>query len=142
MGRQSEYSINESRDFGTCQKCGETLNVIDSRKTATYTRRRKECPGCGDRFSTIETRTDEHDALVEKATLVDRLGTIAHEILERLGPVVAPTTDARETDMALLYTVQKLSANQIGKRYGITGTTVRRILKRNGVQMRAGHERP
>lgn len=33
-----------------CHNCGDKTSVIDRR----YTRRRRECPSCGERFTTYE----------------------------------------------------------------------------------------
>jgi transcriptional regulator NrdR family protein len=37
-----------------CNKCKAKTKVIDKRNTKTYTRRRRECLKCGQRFTTTE----------------------------------------------------------------------------------------
>jgi transcriptional regulator NrdR family protein len=41
---------------GECSKCRSPSSVINSRPVAAYIMRRRECPRCGNRWSTIEIR--------------------------------------------------------------------------------------
>lgn len=42
-----------------CPACGSDTHVIDTVIDKTSTHRRRECYGCGNRFTTKETVTDE-----------------------------------------------------------------------------------
>lgn len=42
-----------------CDKCGGTMTVIDTRDNGRDVRRRRKCDVCGQRFSTVEVRTEE-----------------------------------------------------------------------------------
>lgn len=142
MGRKSEYKPEPS-DSGHCPKCGGIFAVIDSRKKETYTRRRKKCENCGERVSTVEIETAEYDILKARAGMVDEFAEAAQNLLRGINPGGAPPhKDRRVAQMIQLYTIAKLPLTDIGRRYGISGETVRRTLKRNSVELRSGGERP
>ena len=57
-----------------CEKCGEDINVIDSRTTnASYlligvlARRRRACKNCGHRFTTFEVTEDVVKTLISNS---------------------------------------------------------------------------
>lgn len=49
-----------------CPKCNSKSSVYDSRTTATHTRRRRVCPKCAHRFTTVEIETDARDKSIER----------------------------------------------------------------------------
>lgn len=54
------HRVSSGLSVYACDNCGgEDVRIIDSRKEYGYTRRRKECPECGERFSTYEIRLGE-----------------------------------------------------------------------------------
>jgi len=40
----------------TCQTCGARSRILDSRDLEVYVKRRRQCVGCGERWSTVEVR--------------------------------------------------------------------------------------
>ena len=46
-----------------CKKCGWDTYVVDSRPKDSIVQRRRSCPNCGERFSTIEIDRDVYDGM-------------------------------------------------------------------------------
>jgi len=40
----------------TCVTCGARSRILDSRDLEVYVKRRRQCVGCGERWSTVEVR--------------------------------------------------------------------------------------
>lgn len=59
-----------------CQKCNTMTKVIDSRKKDDAVRRRRVCPSCGDRFTTVEHRIDSDEYINRDALYKILSGTI------------------------------------------------------------------
>jgi hypothetical protein len=76
----------------TCQACGDTSEVIDSRLSVDgdSIRRRRRCKACNYRFTTLEARVDDEDtgkggsdailARVAKRLTVARLRDLANSL--------------------------------------------------------------
>ena len=57
-----------------CPQCKQSgLRVIESRKTSSSTRRRKECECCGIRFTTHEVSADFYEEAQQNMILVSKL---------------------------------------------------------------------
>lgn len=57
-----------------CPNCKtDSSSVIDSRQQPDHVNRRRWCPVCGHRFSTIEISKDEHKKLVEAEDLLQKI---------------------------------------------------------------------
>lgn len=83
-----------------CSLCGARMGVIDSRSDGSAVYRRRECTGCSNRITTVETdlagydlahRSDAEAALAEARRLV---ATIEGH-LDRCGAKAAPITLVR-----------------------------------------------
>lgn len=67
-------------DIRMCTRCGAQSDVIDSRPRQLGFHRRRECPSCNRRWSTMEIAADEYKALVIIASIDSRLEHIADGI--------------------------------------------------------------
>ena len=60
-----------------CPECKQPgLRVIESRKTADATRRRKKCECCGTRFTTYEVSADFYNEAQQNLILVSKLNAL------------------------------------------------------------------
>jgi transcriptional regulator NrdR family protein len=63
-------------DVDSCPECGHhEVDCIDSRPYSKYRRRRKKCVSCSHKFSTVEVRADDYNAIVARirAELITKL---------------------------------------------------------------------
>lgn len=87
-----------------CPACADDSVIIETREQIGAIRRRRECKGCGQRWTTYESTVDPREY---------------EEISERNKRIVE------------LY--KTLPASKIGPRFGITHRAVYAVLRRNGV---------
>ena len=81
----------------TCEKCGASLGVIDSRESSdgSRIRRRRKCAMCGHRITTVELQVDEYEqqsAKVVQAFLTSE--KTSHAMLEAMTDVYKHTWPA------------------------------------------------
>lgn len=61
----------------TCPNCkSNQTDVVDSRPFPDHVNRRRRCLGCGHRFSTIEIEKVQHESLINRANVIQRLRRI------------------------------------------------------------------
>ena len=57
-----------------CPKCKTgQMDIVDSRRDDKLVRRRRRCPDCGHRITTVEISKDEYKQLLEFVDLLDRV---------------------------------------------------------------------
>jgi len=60
-----------------CPKCGDLSKVVDSRLNGPgRVRRRRQCLGCGQRFSTLEMPFQEQAEIIDVPKLQEALNTL------------------------------------------------------------------
>lgn len=70
----------------TCPNCGAKTNVVDSRSHEDSRSRRRECVGCGFRFSTVEIDADYYETLkpTDKQEILNRLDKCYQEFIAQM----------------------------------------------------------
>jgi transcriptional regulator NrdR family protein len=56
-----------------CSACNAHSDVLETRSIASQLRRRRQCPVCGDRWTTYETRADDVHAMRSAEVVVRKM---------------------------------------------------------------------
>ena len=86
--------------FLICPGCGEKLSgVVDSRPSADgkATRRRRECAGCGQRWSTYEVSAKDYERLAPFLEEVERIAELRTKMQDLLGALDGTLTRISES---------------------------------------------
>lgn len=78
-----------------CPLCHQSTSVVEKRGEVAADRRRRECVGCGHRFTTYEIRAGELESLRSAKHKLDQL-------TEQLTDLLSPKGDLGDTQPAAL----------------------------------------
>ena len=77
-------SLQHAKRGNRCPTCGATkVYVIESRKTSSATRRRKQCAACGWRTTTYEVDASKYQRLLQ----LEKVATAIRPLLDELPPI-------------------------------------------------------
>lgn len=93
--RRTPKTIDEPNAW-ECRKCGTLAKIVQHQVTGNVIRYRKECPGCGERFTTYEIRLAS-DLLTRILGVSDDIKRVK-QILKRVIEIEDKYTDLKDLD--------------------------------------------
>lgn len=79
-----------------CPKCAEETKVIDTRSSRQYRRRRRECCGCGYRFTTLEIPFEDEKIRISAADMIRKVETEVTKSIKNLNAVLEEIDDLKK----------------------------------------------
>jgi transcriptional regulator NrdR family protein len=70
-----------------CPNCGAgDCQVMDSRATKNYVRRRRRCKDCSKRWTTMEIKESDYKFLIARHSFERKLASVAKDYVKQLSP--------------------------------------------------------